>query len=87
MLPLVVEDYLRRLKDTLETDTDTARALIGKLVGTVPLKRSGDRLIGEVRGNLSGLLDLAVANDGSGGPICSNSTPCAYRDNGGLTSA
>lgn len=52
----------------LGKDTDRARALLAKMVGKVILRRDGDRLIGEVKGNLPGLLDLEGEESfGSGG--------------------
>jgi len=57
-LPGVVETYLKDLKGTLGKDTDKARSLLAKMVGQVTLRRSGDRLVAELRGNLNGLLDL-----------------------------
>ena len=65
-LPSLVEGYLRDLRATLDTDTDRARSLLAKLIGTVTLRPDGNRLVGEVRGNLPALLDIEVAKYGAG---------------------
>ncbi len=57
-LPSVVEDYLGDLRGTLGRDTDRARALLTKMVGKVKLRKVGNRLVAEVRGNVLGLLDV-----------------------------
>lgn len=43
-LPGIVEACLRDLKGSLETDPDTARALLGQLIGQIRLRREGRRL-------------------------------------------
>jgi hypothetical protein len=69
-LSTIVEQYLRDLRDTLGNDTDRARVLLAKMVGTVTLRRQGEDLIGEVRGNLRGLLHMEdeerFGSDGAG---------------------
>jgi hypothetical protein len=71
-LSTIVEQYLRDLRDTLGNDTDRARVLLAKMVGTVTLRRQGEDLIGEVRGNLRGLLHMEdeerFGSDGAGRP-------------------
>jgi site-specific DNA recombinase len=67
-LPTTVERYLKDLRETLGNDTDRARTLLAKMVGTVILRRDGEKLVGEVRGNLQGLLNLKDEERfGSGG--------------------
>jgi len=67
-LPSVVEACLRDLKATFSTDPDHARALLGRLIGQITLRREGPRLIAEFQGNLVGLLEMEdqVGNRGAG---------------------
>ncbi|HET9001169.1 MAG TPA: hypothetical protein VFP86_16140 [bacterium] len=67
-LPGVVEACLRDLKGTVDTDPDYARGLLAKLVGDITLRRKGDHLWAETRGNLAGIVELAaeVVNGGAG---------------------
>jgi site-specific DNA recombinase len=65
-LPSLVEDYLRDLRTTLDTDRDRARSLLAKLIGPITLRPDGGRLVGEVRGNLPALLDVEFAKSGAG---------------------
>jgi site-specific DNA recombinase len=72
VLPSLVQLYLNDLKGSLGRDTDRARALLAKLIGRVTLRREGQRLVAELQGNLSGLLELddqPLYKGGSGGPI------------------
>ncbi len=57
-LPNVVEACLRDLKGSLETDPDAARDMLATLIGRVQLRRQGDRLVAEMRGNLPGILGV-----------------------------
>ncbi len=66
-LPSVVETYLKDLRGTLSRDTDKARSLLAKMVGQVTLRRSGDHLVAELRGNLNGLLDLDDCDNSGAG--------------------
>lgn len=66
VLPSVVERYLVDLRGTLGRDTDRARSLLAKMVGQITLKRDGDRLIAELRGNLPALLELDEGLDNPG---------------------
>lgn len=68
ILPSVVKEYLRDLKGTLGRDTERARTLLAKLIGHVTLRRDGERLVAELRGNLPGLLgiDEGLDNPGAG---------------------
>jgi site-specific DNA recombinase len=50
--------YLEDLRGALETDTERARRLLAKMLGKVRLRRDGIRLLAEIKGNLSGLLDV-----------------------------
>ena len=65
-LPQIIEGYLLDLRDTLSKDTAKARALIGKMVGTITLRPEGERLVGEIGGNLPALLDVELAKSGAG---------------------
>ncbi len=65
-LPSVVEACLIDLKGPLESDPDHARSLLARLVGQVTLRRDGDHLIAELKGNLPGILDLNCDNPGAG---------------------
>ncbi len=72
VLPSLVELYLTDLKRSLGRDTERARSLLAKLIGQVTLRRDGQRLVAEVQGNLSGLLELndqPLYKGGSGGWI------------------
>jgi len=72
VLPSLVELYLTDLKGSLGRDTERARSLLAKLIGQVTLRRNGQRLVAELQGNLSGLLELdnqPLYKGGSGGPI------------------
>ena len=72
VLPSLVELYLTDLKGSLGRDTERARSLLAKLIGQVTLRRNGQRLVSELQGNLSGLLELdnqPLYKGGSGGPI------------------
>jgi hypothetical protein len=68
VLPTVVETYLKDLKGSLGRDTERARSLLAKLIGQVTLRRDGDRLVAELRGNLPALLELddKLYNRGAG---------------------
>jgi hypothetical protein len=66
-LPSVVEMYLRDFKGTLGKDTDKARGLLAKMIGHVTLRRHGDHLVAELRGNLTGLLDLDDCDNSGAG--------------------
>ena len=66
-LPSVVELYLRDLKGTLGKDTDKARGLLAKMIGHVTLRRNGDHLVAELRGNLNGLLNLDDCDNSGAG--------------------
>ncbi len=57
VLPSLVEMYLNDLKGSLRRDTEGARGLQAKLVGQITLKRDGDRLVAELRGNLPAILE------------------------------
>lgn len=59
-LPSVVEACLRDLKATFETDPDHARALLGRLIGQITLRREGTRLIADLQGDLAGLLEMVL---------------------------
>jgi hypothetical protein len=50
--------YLEDLRGALETDADRARRLLSKMLGKVTLRRDGERLLAEVKGDLRGLLDV-----------------------------
>lgn len=66
VLPTVVESYLKDLRGTLGRDTGRVRSLLAKLVGHVTLRRDGDHLVAEMRGNLPGLLEIDEQLDNSG---------------------
>ena len=57
-LPSMVEACLRDLKGTVETDSDHARALIGKLIGKITLRLKNSHLWARMRGNVPGLLEV-----------------------------
>ncbi len=62
------------LKGSLGRDTERARSLLAKLIGQVTLRRDGQRLVAELQGNLSGLLELdnqPLYKGGSGDPLLS----------------
>jgi hypothetical protein len=67
-LSSVVTRYMTDLRATFGRDNDRARKALSKLVDQVVLRRHGDRLMAEVRGNLKGLLDLeeSFGNAGAG---------------------
>ncbi len=70
VLPSVVEKYLRELKESLNRDPERARGLLAKLLGPITLRRDGNRLIAELKGNLPALLRMdgeALYNRGAGG--------------------
>ncbi len=71
VLPSVVEMYLNDLKGSLGRDTERARSLLAKLVGQITLRRDGDRLVAELRGNLPALLELdeELYNRGARSPV------------------
>jgi len=73
VLPSLVELYLADLKGSLGRDTERARGLLAKLVGQITLKRDGDRLVAELRGNLPAILELEdeLYNRGAGRGISS----------------
>jgi hypothetical protein len=52
VLPSVVEMYLSDLKRSLGRDTERSRSLLANLVGQITLRKDGDRLVAELRGNL-----------------------------------
>ncbi len=68
ILPSLVELYLADLKESLGRDTERARGLLAKLVGQITLKKDGDRLVAELRGNLPAILELEeeLYNRGAG---------------------
>ncbi len=68
VLPSVVEMYLSDLKGSLGRDTERSRNLLAKLVGQITLRKDGDRLVAELRGNLPALLELdeELYNRGAG---------------------
>ena len=68
-LPAVVERYLSDLKGVLNRDNARARHILAKLIGEVILRRHGDRLVAELRGNLHGILDLSCDSSGAGSPF------------------
>jgi hypothetical protein len=69
-LTSAVEMCLRDLRGTLETDPDYARGLLAKLIDSITLRKEGDRLFADVRGNITGLLglDSEYDNRGAGSP-------------------
>ncbi len=72
VLPSVVERYLKDLRGTLGRDTERSRTLLAKLVGHITLRRDGDKLVAEMKGNLPALLEMdeeALYKAGSGGRI------------------
>jgi hypothetical protein len=58
VLPSVVEGYFKDLKGSLGCDPERARELLAKLLGPITLRRDGDKLIAEMRGNLPVLLEM-----------------------------
>ena len=58
--------HLKDLRGTLDHDTERARNLLAKLVGHITLRRNGDRVVAEMRGNLPGLLEIDERLDNSG---------------------
>ena len=75
----------------LGRDVGRARRLLRGLIGEIVLRPTSEGLVAELRGNVEGLLVLEgilpaglTGNRGSGGPICSNRTPQAYRSYGRL---
>ncbi len=68
-----MESYLKDLRGTLGRDTDRARVLLAKLVGHITLRRDGDSLVAELRGNLPALLEMdePLYNRGAGRGILS----------------
>jgi len=58
VLPSVVEGYLKDLRGSLGRDPERARGLLAKLLGPITLRRDGDKLVAEMRGNLPALLEL-----------------------------
>ncbi len=70
VLSSVVEGYLKDLRRSLGGDPERARGLLAKLLGPITLRRDGNRLIGELKGNLPALLRMdgeALYNRGAGG--------------------
>ncbi len=69
VLPSVVEGYLKDLRGSLGRNPERARELLAKLLGPITLRRDGDRLLAEMRGNLPALLgmDESLYNRGAGG--------------------
>ena len=67
-LPGLITEHLGELRDVLHEDTDRARTVLERLVGTIPLRPVGTQLVGTIRGNLVGLLNLEVlvAKSGAG---------------------
>jgi hypothetical protein len=57
----------------VEADPDNARALITKLIGKITLRRKDGHLWAEMRGNVTGLLEVddQVGNAGAGRGISS----------------
>ncbi|HKV46319.1 MAG TPA: hypothetical protein VJT32_16850 [bacterium] len=72
-LPAVITDHLHELRDVVNKDTDRARVVLERLVGTIPLRPVGKQLEGMIRGNLVGLMNLEVlvAKSGAGKGISS----------------
>jgi hypothetical protein len=70
VLPSVVEGYLKDLRGSLGRDPERARELLAKLLGPITLRREGNKLVAEVRGNLPTLLDMndALYKCGAGSP-------------------
>ncbi len=66
----MVERHLKGLRGTLGRNLERARELLAKLLGPITLRRDGNRLIAELRGNLPALLGLdnKLYNSGAGGP-------------------
>jgi hypothetical protein len=74
LLPHIVDEYLKDLRNTLGRGPDRARQLLATRLGPIVLRREGNRVMAEVRGNLRGLLELEEApfgKSGSGGPLLS----------------
>lgn len=72
VMPSVVERYLKDLRGSLGRDPERARELLAKLLMPITLRREGNRLIAEMKGNLPALLEMdgeALYNRGSGGRI------------------
>lgn len=72
VLPSVVIRYLTDLRTSLRRDPERARGLLGKLLGPITLRRDGDKLVAEMRGNLPALLEVegeALYNPGSPNPL------------------
>ncbi len=69
VLPSVVERYLKDLRGSLGRDPEHARELLAKLLGPITLRRVGEKLVAEMRGNLPALLgmDEPLYNRGAGG--------------------
>ena len=67
-LPALITRHLDELRDVLNEDTDRARDILERMVGTITLRPVGPRLVGSIQGNLGGLLDLdvMVAKSGAG---------------------
>lgn len=58
VLPSVVEGYLKDLSGSLGHNPERARDLLAKLLGPITLRRDGDKLVAEMRGNLPALLRI-----------------------------
>ncbi len=58
VLPSVVERYLKDLRGSLGRDTERVRGLLAKLLGPITLRRDGDRLAAEMKGNPIALLEM-----------------------------
>ncbi len=72
ILPSVVEGYLKDLRGSLGRNPERARELLAKLLGPITLRRDGDRLVAEMKGNLPALLEMDVEplyNRGSPNPL------------------
>lgn len=65
-LPVTVKRYLCELKQVLNRDNARARRILATLIGEIILRRHGDRLVAELRGNLQGILDLSCDSSGAG---------------------
>ena len=58
VLPSMVKKYLGELRITLNRNPEQARELLAKLLGPIALRREGDRLVAELKGNLPILLEM-----------------------------
>ncbi len=65
--------YLKDLRGSLNRNPEGARELLAKLLGPITLRREGDKLVAELKGNLHALLEMdrgeALYNCGAAGGI------------------